>query len=656
LIAYRSDIDGLRAVAIVSVVLFHAFPTFLPGGFTGVDVFFVISGFLITRIILTDLDAGRFTFGDFWIRRARRILPALLFLLLAVTPAAFYVLLPDDLNEYGELLSHSVIFAANIFLSNEPGYFDPSSQHSPLLHLWSLAVEEQYYLIWPLLLVASARLISPRRLAAGLAVLFLLSLGFSEWATVHVPREAFYGLPSRAFELLTGAGLAALGTPRIGSRLAAELAGLAGLVSIVLAVTLIDEKTRFPGLTALIPCLGAALLIASGGAGVRTWAAKLLGSAPFVRIGKISYSWYLWHWPPLAFTRYIVERPPTGTELAICLVAGLAMAAISERFVERPFRRPVPVAQFRRSFLPAAVAGSLALLGLGTAFQVLDGIPSRMGPEEAALYKQFEYQGALGCVEPIRSENGFTQCGFGASGPDQPTILLWGDSHAGHYLPAIAKLAAAQDAKGIARIRMGCLPLIRVGKKGDWHLLCEKSNAEALAELRARPEISVVVLAGRWSTEPSAAPEPERRASFRTRLDETVSALEGMGKTVILLGQVPKLQFSPKNCLLKKFRFGVDLPDCTQVPLASLNGYQRDIWTMMSDLARSHPSVVMFSPHKYMCDGAVCRATDDQRNPLYRDDHHLNARGAYFLEPHVREVIAQHLGRLASRPVRAKFR
>jgi peptidoglycan/LPS O-acetylase OafA/YrhL len=643
-------------VAIVSVVLFHAFPTFLPGGFTGVDVFFVISGFLITRIILSDLKAGRFTFADFWIRRARRILPALLFLLLAVTPAAAYVLLPDDLNEYGELLSHSVIFAANIFLSNEPGYFDPRGQDSPLLHLWSLAVEEQYYLIWPLLLVVSARLASPQRLAAGLAVLFLLSLGFSEWATAHAPREAFYGLPSRAFELLTGAGLAALGTPRIGSRLAAELAGLAGLVLIVLAVTLIDEKTRFPGLTALIPCLGAALLIASGGAGLRTWAARLLGSAPFVRIGKISYSWYLWHWPPLAFTRYIVERPPTGTELAICLVAGLAMAAISERFVERPFRRPVPVAQFRRSFLPAAVAGSLVLLGLGTVFQVLDGIPARMGPEGAALYEQFEHQHALGCVETTRDEKGFTQCVFGASGPDQPTILLWGDSHAGHYLPAIAKLAAAQDAKGVARIRPGCLPLIRSGNLKPSHLRCKESNAEALALLRARPDMSIVVLAGAWSTALIAAPEPEQRAAFESSLDETLSMLEAMGKTVVLLGQVPNLRFSLKDCMLKEFRFGVDLPNCTEVPLSSLNGYERSTWTILGNLDRAHASVAMFLPHKYMCDGAVCRTTDDRQNPLYRDDNHLNARGAYFLEPHVREVIAQHLGRLASHPVRAKFR
>jgi peptidoglycan/LPS O-acetylase OafA/YrhL len=176
LFAYRPDVDGLRAVAIVSVVLFHANMAYLPGGFTGVDVFFVISGYLITRIILTDVEAGRFSFSDFWARRARRLLPALFFMLVSVTLAALYLLLPDHLDQYGRLLSHAVVFAANIFLGQQRGYFDPSMHDSPLLNVWSLAVEEQYYLAWPILLIISIKLLSRRHLIGGFIFLFCISL------------------------------------------------------------------------------------------------------------------------------------------------------------------------------------------------------------------------------------------------------------------------------------------------------------------------------------------------------------------------------------------------------------------------------------------------------------------------------------------------
>ncbi len=246
LVAYRPDVDGLRAVAIVSVVAFHANQAYLPGGFTGVDIFFVISGYLITRIIATELESGQFSFTNFWIRRARRLLPALLFMLVSVTLVALYLLLPDHLDQYGQLLSHAVLFVGNIFLSQGREYFDPSMQNNPLLHVWSLAVEEQYYLLWPLLLTVSLRVLSPRYFISGFVFLFGISFAYSEWASMNLPGEAFYGLPSRAFELLIGAGLALVNARPIRSQAFANALSVSGLLLILSGMFLLDDKTPIP--------------------------------------------------------------------------------------------------------------------------------------------------------------------------------------------------------------------------------------------------------------------------------------------------------------------------------------------------------------------------------------------------------------------------
>jgi peptidoglycan/LPS O-acetylase OafA/YrhL len=299
---------------------------YLPGGFTGVDVFFVISGYLITRIILTDVEAGRFSFSDFWARRARRLLPALFFMLVSVTLVALYLLLPDHLDQYGRLLSHAVVFAANIFLGQQRGYFDPSMHDSPLLNVWSLAVEEQYYLAWPILLIISIELLSRRHLIGGFIFLFGISLVYSEWASMHLPGEAFYSLPSRAFELLVGAGLAIVNPPRMRSQVLANALGISGFLLVLSGMVLLNDETRFPGLFALLPCCGTALIIMSGGGTKKTPIESLLSSSIFVATGKISYSWYLWHWPPLAFARYYFERPLSPQEIAIAVVTGLGIA------------------------------------------------------------------------------------------------------------------------------------------------------------------------------------------------------------------------------------------------------------------------------------------------------------------------------------------
>ena len=569
-----------------------------------------------------------------------------MFMLLAVTFVTLYLLLPDDLNQYGQLLSHTVIFAANIFLSNEKGYFDPEGLESPLMHVWSLAVEEQYYLIWPLLLFGSFQALKRRHLIVVVVVLCCVSLFYSEWASFFSPKEAFFGLPSRAFELLIGAGLAVVNQQPMRAQIVAEALSICGLVLICLGLLLISEKSRFPGTAALIPCSGAALLMLSGGRGTKTFVERLLSSSVFVQLGQISYSWYLWHWPPLAFIRYYFERPLTGLEVAIALAVGFCLAIISWRFVERPFRRPGTPAEFRRAFLPMAICSSIVLLGLGTAVQSLNGIPLRMGKDAQAMLNEFRRDTAQGCDNTLKKGGYLNECVFGEAEAAGPSIMLWGDSHAEHYLPAIAKIATAHGTKGMARIHSDCRPFIApeaIDRRTPRRRSCPKANEATLAKLLSQADISVVILAARWDARESAPGQVQELEVFQRNLERTLVALEQNGKKVIVLGQVPLLARSLKSCLTKQVRFGLKIPHCVGISKDVADSYDTGILNSMQILRQKHDKAIFFAPRKYFCDGSVCRVVDAQGRPLYMDDDHLNVRGAFFLEPYIDEAITPFL-------------
>jgi len=303
MISYRPEIDGIRAIAIISVVLFHGWGSIFPGGYVGVDIFFVISGYLITSIIFREMKEGSFTYLRFYARRARRILPALLAVIVATTAAAFLLFLPDDLIEYGRIVIYTLLFGSNFRLAAEPGYFHHSMQENPLLHMWSLSVEEQFYLLWPTLLALMLSLLPERRHKQTVLGLSILSLLAAE-ALVHIwPRSAFFHLPTRGWELLAGALLAMNFIPRTVSKASAESLSAIGLVLMIAPIFLYDKETPFPGLAALAPVLGCALAIYST-ENERTRVATLLSWKPIVFVGLISYSLYLWHWPIFAFGCY----------------------------------------------------------------------------------------------------------------------------------------------------------------------------------------------------------------------------------------------------------------------------------------------------------------------------------------------------------------
>ena len=388
-LSYRPEIDGLRAVAVVPVLLFHA-GLGMPGGFVGVDVFFVISGYLITALILKDVDAGRFTLADFWERRVRRILPAAVTVVLATLAAGWFLLLPSDYDRLARAALTQVVFGANFFYWRNTNYFAGPAEQEPLLHTWSLAVEEQFYLLFPVVLGALAlrpALRNRRVLLALLGIPLLVSLALCVAATPRYPAATFYLLPTRAWELLCGSVLAvAPAWHLLGPRLAAGM-GWAGLVLIACSWWAFDKSTSFPGAAAILPCLGTMLVIygtahekptTGNSSKVTAFASprRILSARLPVGIGLISYSLYLWHWPPLAFAQYWTLEPLPLVWRVVLLAGSVVAAVASWRYIETPFRMKRLGANRRRLFALAG-SGMCALVIVAGGLTGWRGVPAR---------------------------------------------------------------------------------------------------------------------------------------------------------------------------------------------------------------------------------------------------------------------------------------
>ena len=486
---YRADIDGLRALAVVPVVLFHSELGIVSGGFVGVDIFFVISGYLITQLLLNAMSEERFSLLDFYERRIRRIFPALFLVLAACGVAGLIVMLPRDLETLGKNLIAAATSLSNVALWFQDDYFAGSSKLKPMLHTWSLGLEEQFYLFWPLLLFVLVRF-ARRRMVAITAAATLLSFAASVWMTDYEQSAAFYLLPYRAWELLLGALLAMGAVPRIGSRALAQIAGGAGLVLILYPVIAFSEAMPFPGVGAAIPCLGAALIIHAGEGRQPTAAASLLSHPVAVFGGKISYSFYLWHWPLFVFARYsTIEEPPPALMFEIALISMLC-AALSWRFVEEPFRRKQLLAS-RRSLFAAAAAAVIATVAFGGVLVAAHGFPQRVHAEtvrlEAATEQPNPY--AIPCHVGLQLK---PACIIGD--PAKLRYAIIGDSHAMALRGAMARIAEAGPATlygGASR----CPPLAGYGSDAD----CIAMNRQKLQFLQTHPEIDTVVIAARWT-------------------------------------------------------------------------------------------------------------------------------------------------------------
>ena len=369
MVNYRKEIDGLRALAVIPVILFHGGFEWLSGGYIGVDIFFVISGYLITSIILKEKEAGTFSLARFYERRARRILPALFFILLVCLPFAWFWLLPHQLEDFGKSIVAVALFGSNILFWKESDYFATDAELLPLLHTWSLAVEEQFYMIFPLIMILFWML-GKRWLVAIISLIALFSLGLTEWGWRHFPEANFYLIPTRAWELMIGALLAFyLSHYEQPKGIISHLGSLTGFVLIVSAIFFLDKSMPFPSFYALAPTIGTALIILF--ATPETLIHRLLSLKFIVGIGLVSYSAYLWHQPLFAFARIRSIDEPSLWLISVLSITALVLAYLSWRFIEQPFRNKHRFT--RKQIFTSSVISSLMFIGVGTALIVSDG-------------------------------------------------------------------------------------------------------------------------------------------------------------------------------------------------------------------------------------------------------------------------------------------
>lgn len=629
---HRLDIDGLRAIAVIPVVLYHAHLLRVPGGFVGVDVFFVISGYLITGLIRSALEKGRFSIVDFYERRARRILPALFVVLAATSIAAYLMLLPHNLRDYGRSLISTLFFFSNILFSRQAGYFDAPSEMKPLLHTWSLAVEEQFYIVYPLFLFLVARYFRKRYFLAITAA-FVLSFALSVRQLHTDPVAAFYLAPARAWELMTGGLLALNVLPELRNRFAANILGFAGLILILYSVFAFSAETPFPGYNALFPCVGAAFIIFSGSR-QESLAAQLLSMRPLVLVGLISYSLYLWHWVLLVFARYYLIRPLTRMEAAAVVAAAFIAAGLSWRFVETPFRKRSFAS--RRWIFAGALLASLPLTAFGGLAFLKHGFPSRYSGEARKLVDGSDdiWKRRDECLGRI--------CRVGA--PDVPaSFLLWGDSHAGAVAPAAEEFALAHHLSGFVAYQGACAPLLHL-KRYDQNFDCEKFNQGVFDYIQAH-RVATVFLEGRWALyaegtrykEEQGGPAlltKERKpeldyAAFEKLVPATLEQVQKLGAKVIVLASTPEVGMDVPTALARQLVSGISLPVAPSY--AAFLDRQRRAFQVLSDAAPKYSAQIVY-PHQLLCDHINCAVTKDNW-PLYSDDNHLSTHGAMMLTP-----------------------
>jgi peptidoglycan/LPS O-acetylase OafA/YrhL len=623
---YRREIDGLRAVAVLPVILFHAGFQFFGGGFVGVDIFFVISGYLITTILIHELEADRFSILDFYERRARRILPALFLLLLVCLPFAWFWLVPDDLKGFAQSLVAVTVFASNVLFWQQSDYFDSSAEFKPLLHTWSLAVEEQFYLLFPLLLWLFWR--RDQRVLLGIIVgAALLSLGAAQWGLAKDATATFFLLPTRLWELAIGA-LGAYYMSRPGaarfSQRTREVCSLSGLGLIGISIFAFSKYTPFPSIYALLPTVGALLVILF--ASPTTMAGKVLGSRLLVGVGLISYSAYLWHQPILAFARHRSMEGPGPELMAALVVLTLVLAYLSWRFVEKPFRNR---SKFGRTHVfTFALVGSALFFGIGLAGHKTDGMKAaKTSPQQLEVLQTVTPSPQRTSCHTKGRDYRKPQdaCAFNAG---KGEWAVFGDSHAIELAHALA--GAVEDRReGVRQFSFsGCPPAY--GRE-DGNPGCSAWTRETVDYIAGDPRIRDVVVSyrlhsamfgdheGVYPRLPDEFDDARREAiwqSYKTILDRFIVA----GKRVTVVLQAPEL---PRH--IDRLIRQTDTPHT--VAGVTTEWWHRRSAYVEKRLGELPKAVTVLRPESLFCDATRCFAVK-QAKALYFDDDHMSAHGA----------------------------
>ncbi len=667
-IGYRKEIDGLRALAVVPVILFHAGFQLFSGGYIGVDIFFVISGFLITSILLDEHQHKTFSLAAFYERRARRILPALILVLACCLPFAYVILSPLDLRAFAKSLLGANIFLANVVSYQQTDYFDAASEIKPLLHLWSLSIEEQYYLVLPLLLSFLVKRGSIS-VFATLLMLSIASLTYSEHVLYINERASFFFTTSRAWELLLGSMAAAMVHYNIVSlkpsdqtrlMISRQFLSSLGLVMVVAPIFTYSKDTPFPGLSAVIPSLGTALILLF--ALERTWAQSILSFKPLVGIGLISYSAYLWHQPVLAFVRYrSLDSLSTSTLLALVALV-MVLAYLSWRFVERPFRNKQQFS--RKQIWIFAIGATLVLSVLSVYVYKSNGLPKRFDGKYAEAFYPHEFKEDNFCkFKPLDGSENLLGCDFGDPNGKQ-TVFLVGDSHASALLGGLHESFQRKAIKGVRVQVRKCahqIPgMISASVNAERIAIAEKCS-QTYIELSDlfKKHADAVVLSVRWTARFAPIPGEVEEFFFdnqeggvefkpnisnfaqdasgewsvgvegkKRALHKLLSGITSVGKPVVLVYPVPEA--------------GWDIPRYNFTTYSKTGAVQSTISTSYSLFKRRNnfsnrtldefnaPNLIRIKPENYFCNTFVpdrCVAQNEYI-PFYYDTNHLSTAGA----------------------------
>lgn len=648
---YRSDIDGLRALAVLPVVIYHANPSLLPGGFLGVDIFFAISGYLISLILFRQQADGSFSFADFYGRRIRRLFPALILVLAAALGFGFFALFANEYDRLGRHAVWAIAFLLNFRLIGEAGYFDLVSHSKPLLHLWSLSVEEQFYVFWPLLLLLFGRL--RLNLARVIAFCLLSSLAYAVWLGDINPDTPYYHPLARFWELLAGAAVAYMHHKHgvnwlpsaLGRPLARSALSVAGLLLVVSALLAFGKTMQHPGLATLWPLVGTVVLIASGPGAL---ANRFLAFPPLVWVGLISYPLYLWHWPILSYARIAESGSPAQRILWCGAVLAIVLAWLTYRWVELPLRRT----NSKSRVTICLIVTMSVLLGLSIAIAASGGLPARSSLQ---YLKVNESQ----MIRPSNQDDSCLNLFNGGMAPvycrqhntGARMIGLIGDSHAHAVFSGVSELAEKQGYGTLLLANSGCPPLVGAvtGRNQFERQQCAHSIEKILSTVSNDKRITSVIIASRGpqyltgvgfgpveaghnfppiATDPSLArpgtSDPAR--IFTDGLAATATQLHQQGMRVSYLLQVPELGVPAKDCLGRPLTLLAQPNQCT----VDYKVYQRRMLpyrTQMFSLAAKAPFLKIIDTERAFCSTVACSGFIDNQL-LYADDNHLSEAGS----------------------------
>lgn len=649
--SYRPDIDGLRAIAVLSVVFFHLDISIFSGGYIGVDVFFVISGYLISNLLLSYTRKGNFSFSVFYEKRLRRLIPALYLVLLTTFLVCYFIFSPNDFIVFGRNLIATVLSGANVYSYFTLDYFAEPSHFNPLLHAWSLSVEEQFYLIFPAFIYI---FFYKKYFKVLVVTLTIASFLVSIYLVENNSQGAFYLPQSRAWELLVGCLLSLLPYKRNIPNYLLEIGSLIGIIFIFAAIFHYDSSTPFPGVNALVPVIGTSLIIYTN-ARSKTTLGKVIAGRLFVFFGLISYSLYLWHWPAIVFLNYTSVDEPSNLIKIFVFFACVFISYLSYRFIETPFRKKAILPSCKGIWLFTILMG-LGFVLIGTVLHGSNGFPNRFNNvdnlEKSSLNTRWLQW--RDCKPIFQGTDSFENCYLGnVESHSSPSFVIWGDSHARSFGTSFDQLAKDIDSKGLLFNHAACPPLLGIDREG--RSICEEFNESVIKYLEQNKSIKHIVLSARWALSSTGErykrekgesfalidtinPSTQSRNNselFELGLERTLDKLTALGFNIIIIGPVPEIGIDVPHQIHISNLFGYSDPSSIS-PTKSEFDQRNDVVLRLLKQHSAQKNVSVVNIEEYLCSTGKCHVIQNHKI-LYKDDNHISFNGAIYLKEYIRD-------------------